>query len=130
MTLRIALLAAFPFPLPQGSQVFVGQQARALGEAGHDVTLLCYGRGEGECADVSVERIPRWLSPTPLRAGPSLGKPLADTALVAAYIAAHRRRPFDIALAHTGEAAVAGVMARRATGVPVVYVAHTLLAFA
>jgi len=125
---RLALVGAFAFPFPQGSQVYARDQALALAAAGADVTLFCYGRGEGSTpAGIERVRIPRALSPRRLRAGPSLGKPVADAALVAALVRAHRSRPFDLALAHNGEAAFACLAARAATDLPVLYVAHTLL---
>jgi glycosyltransferase involved in cell wall biosynthesis len=128
VSLRVAVLGAFPFPLPQGSQVFARDQACALQRAGADVRLLCYGRGRGPApAELALERIPGWLSPRRLRAGPSPGKPLADAALVALTLASHRRRPFEVVLAHNAEAALVALCARPLTGVPVLYVAHTLL---
>jgi hypothetical protein len=38
---HVALVGAFAFPYPQGSQVFFAQQARALMAAGARVTLVC-----------------------------------------------------------------------------------------
>ncbi len=126
--LHLAVIGAFPFPLPQGSQVFVRDQIRALHAAGVDTTLVCYGSRAGTAPDdLHVVRVPRALSPSALRAGPSLGKPLADAALASVYARAHRARPFDAVLAHNAEAALVALAARRRTGVPVVYVAHTLL---
>jgi glycosyltransferase involved in cell wall biosynthesis len=125
---RIAVLGAFPFPLPQGSQVFVRDQLRALRAAGVETTLVCYGSGVGDAPnDLHVVRVPRILSPRALRAGPSLGKPLADAALARVFARAHRSHRFQAVLAHNAEAALAALAARRSTGVPVVYVAHTLL---
>ena len=80
--MRLAVVAAFPFPLAQGSQIFVAEQVRALAAAGARVTLFCYGSGEGEPPEgLEIVRVPRRLSPRSLRAGPGLGKPLADAAL-------------------------------------------------
>jgi glycosyltransferase involved in cell wall biosynthesis len=134
--MRCAVLAAFPFPLPQGSQVYVCAQARALARAGARVTLLCYGhgvRGDGdgtlaalETAGVTLAPAPAGLSRTRLATGPSLGKPLADAALLAKLLAEHRRRRFDVVLAHNVEACAVALTARAATDLPVVYVAHTL----
>ena len=62
-----------------------------------------------------------------MRAGPSPGKPFADAALAAMLVRAQRARPFDLALAHNGEAALVALCARAATGLGFVYVAHTLL---
>jgi len=135
VTLRLAVLAAFPYPLPQGSQVYVGEQARALARGGAEVTLLCYGHGarddDGALAalrrdGVSLVRAPAVLSRSPLGAGPSLRKPMADAALLATLLAAGWRRPFDAILAHNVEAACIALAARSWTRTPVVYVAHTL----
>ncbi len=140
-----------PFPLPQGSQVFLGGQAQALAAAGAEVTLFCYGRGaaapwpgadatHGERSGprrlfgtgrpklaVMLRRTPRLLSPVPLRSGPSPGKLLADAALLATWLHAGLRRSFQVVLAHHAEAAWIATLARRMGGPPVVYVAHTLL---
>jgi glycosyltransferase involved in cell wall biosynthesis len=125
---RIALLGAFQFPVPQGSQVFAAEQARALGRAGAEVTLVCYGRGAGAApADLALVRTPARLSPRSHRAGPRAGKPVADAALLAALVRAQRARLFDAVLAHNAEAALVAIAARAITRVPVVYVAHTLL---
>lgn len=96
--------------------------------AGAEVTLFCYGAGEGAASpDIDLVRVPRRLSPLALRSGPSAAKPLADAALAARFAAEARRRRFQVALAHNVEAALAALLARPLTGVPVVYVAHTLL---
>jgi len=74
-----------------------------------------------------VLRVARVLSPGSDRAGPKPRKPLADAALLRLVVAATRRERFDVLLAHNAEAALVALAARRATQVPVVYVAHTLL---
>ena len=94
--LHLAVIGAFPFPLPRGSQVFVRDQIRALHAAGVDTTLVCYGSRAGTAPDdLRVVRVPRALSPSALRAGPSPFKPLADAALAIVYARAHRARRFD-----------------------------------
>ncbi len=114
--------------MPQGSQLYARDQALALRAAGAEVTLFCYGTGSGpESPGLPLVRIPRALTPRRLRAGPSPGKPLADAALAAALLRAQRRQPFDLAVAHNGEAALIALCARAATGLRFVYVAHTLL---
>jgi glycosyltransferase involved in cell wall biosynthesis len=125
--MRLALIGAFPFPLPQGSQVYFEGQARALAQAGADPLLITYGTRQPAALGLAQRTTPRALSPSALRSGPSLAKPVADAALLATYVRAHRRRPFDVALAHNAEAAVVAIEARRLVGVPVVYVAHTVL---
>ena len=125
---RIALLAAFPFPAPLGSQHYCAEQAGALARAGAHVTLFCYARGEGSIPDgIRVIRSPRSLSPRALRAGPSPGKPPADLALAATFLRRSRAEDFDAVLAHNAEAAAIALAVRAVGGPPVVYVAHTLL---
>lgn len=136
--MTLAVLGAFPFPHVQGSQVYARDQVRALHDAGARPTLICYGRGQatgpgasGEAglpAGVEILRTPSWLGPGSLRAGPQLGKPLADLALAWCLVRAHRERRFRAVLAHNAEAALAALAARAWTRIPVVYVAHTLLA--
>ncbi|MDH3687402.1 MAG: glycosyltransferase family 4 protein, partial [Myxococcales bacterium] len=127
MTLRLALVGAFPFPLAQGSQRFFADQGRALRDAGAQITAFTYGTGHGSApADLELRRAPVWASPRRLGSGFSARKPLADLALAQRLLAAHRERPFEAVLAHNAEAALAGFAARARGGPPVVYVAHTL----
>ena len=130
---QLALMGAFAFPFPQGSQIFFAEQARALTAAGARPTLLCYGRGSDH-APGDLERItpPAWLAPRAMGSGPRWAKPLADLALLGTWQAAARRagqqqQPFEFVLAHNAEAAIIALAARRTTRVRVVYVAHTLL---
>ena len=127
-SLRVAALCAFQFPAPQGSQVYAGQQALALREAGVDVELFCYGRGAGLPApELPLWRTPAWTVPSSYRAGPKARKPLADLALFQVLLREHRRRPFDGVLAHNAEAALLALALRARSGIPCLYVAHTLM---
>jgi glycosyltransferase involved in cell wall biosynthesis len=124
---RIAQVGAFPFPFPQGSQVFFAESARSLAAAGAQPTLVCYDAGDGEPPrDLPLVR--SRPAPRRLLSGPSLGKPIADAALAAALVAAHRRERFDAVVAHNAEAALAALAARPWMRRPIVYVAHTVLA--
>ncbi len=126
--MRAAVLGAFPYPYPQGSQVFVTDHSRALAAVGFEVSLFTYGRGSGNAPD-DLEWVasPRWLSPTAMRSGPSLAKLPADAALLSMLLAAHRERPFDVSFAHNAEAATVALAARSITHTPVIYVAHTIM---
>ena len=125
--MHLALVGAFPFPFPQGSQVFFTEQARSLQAAGARVTGVCYGRGVG-AAPADLPLVRTRFAPRKLLSGPSLAKPFADAALAAAIVRAHRRDPLDAVLAHNAEAALAAFLARSRVRRPVVYVAHTILA--
>lgn len=122
--LRIIQAAAFPFPTSQGSQVFVRGMARALGRLGHEVTVVCYGHGQGDPdPEYRVVRTPIIPGYSNVRAGPDLVKPFLDLAL-AQRIAGI---PADIVHAHNYEAPIAAALARRFTGTPLVYSAHNTM---
>jgi len=125
---RLALLLAAPFPLRQGSQTYLADQARALAAAGAEPVVVAYGAGDGRTLpDLPVVRAPRWVTPGALRSSASPRKAATDLALAATLLRAHRARPFDAVLAHNSEAAAVALAARPGLGVPVVYVVHTLL---
>src|SRR3990172_8207122 len=85
-SLRLALVGAFAFPAPLGSQRFFAEQADALRTAG----------AEGE-------RFTYAAAGPPLR-GFDRRKLSADRALARALLTAHRARAFDAVLAHNAEA--------------------------
>jgi len=124
---RLALLAAFRFPAPQGSQRYADEQARALAAAGADVTLFCYGRGDGrDTGALQLVRSAPWLAPSRPSARLDLRKLPSDAALMTALVHAHRAARFDAVLAHNAEAALLALALRPLLRVPVIYVAHTL----
>jgi len=124
---RLALLLAAPFPLHQGSQVFVADQARALRGAGAEPVVVAYGASDGREPEVEVARVSAWLTPRTLRSNASPAKLATDAALARTLLRVHRARRFDAVLAHNSEAAAVALAVRRHLGVPVVYVVHTLL---
>jgi glycosyltransferase involved in cell wall biosynthesis len=109
-SLRLALLGAFAFPAPLGSQRFFAEQAAALRAAGAEVERFTYA-AEGLTL--------RGLDPRKLPADRALGR---------ALLAAHFTGRFDAVLAHNAEATLLALSLRGRLGVPVVYVAHTLWA--
>jgi len=122
--MRVLELAACPYPLHQGSQVYLRGTALALARAGHDVSILAYGYGEGDAdPEVRLLRGPALPGYRRTRAGPDPVKPLLDLALAARASAV----PCDVVHAHNYEALGAALLARARTGTPVVYAAHTLL---
>ena len=122
--LRIVQAAAFPFPSPQGSQVYVRGMARALARRGHEVVVACYAHGLGEPdPEYRVVRTPAVPGYRNLRAGPDPVKPLLDAALALRLL----RIPADLVHAHNYEAPLAAALARRLNGVPMVYGAHNTM---
>jgi len=122
--LHIVQAAAFPFPSPQGSQVYVRGMARALARRGHRVTVACYAHGVGEAdPEYEVIRTPPVPGYDNLRAGPDFVKPLLDAAL--AWKLA--KLGGDIVHAHNYEAPIAAALARIRTRTPIVYCAHNTM---
>src|SRR5690554_239333 len=125
MSLRILIVGACPYPVPQGSQVFMRDHARALQARGHTVQLLVYAHGQGpDPSGLAVHRAPGIPGFHRVKAGPSLAKPLLDLGLAAKLRRMMRRERIDAVIAHNYEALLAGLLA----GVrPLLYHAHNAM---
>jgi glycosyltransferase involved in cell wall biosynthesis len=108
--MRVALVIAGPFPAFRGSQVLVGHIADGLRSRGHVVELVTYGTRLAE------------------RPGPGLRRVLVDAALLVRLVARVWRDGTDVIHAHNYEAAIAGLVAARLTGRPLVYHGHCAMA--
>ncbi len=124
--LNVAVVGACPFPVPQGSQVFLGDCARMIRDAGHAAHLVVYGYASGpDPEDLHIHRAwnPPWASR--LEAGPSWAKPLQDAVLARRLRDVVRRERIDIVDAHNYEALIVAVLAGTR---PLVYHAHNAMA--
>ena len=108
--MRVALVIAGPFPAFRGSQVLVSHIADGLRSRGHTVELVTYGTRLAE------------------RPGPGIRRLVLDAALVVRLVVRVWRERIDVIHAHNYEAAIAGIVAARVTGRPVVYHGHCALA--
>lgn len=124
------MVAAMPFPLGQGSQVYAGGMARALVRRGHRVILATYAHGVGRDPEgVEVVR----AAPVPGgdldRSGLHWSRPLQDALLARVVGRVLRRARVDLVHAHNVEAPLAAAlgMLRARTRVPLVYNLHTLM---
>ena len=129
-TYRVAMVAACPYPVPQGSQVLLRQTALGIRDRGHDVRLVVYGHGIGE--DTSGLPIHRSLRIPGVRrtaAGPSLAKPILDRLLVRALKRVVAENGIDLVHAHNYEGLWVALKAcRRPAGKrPIVYHAHNAM---
>lgn len=126
MSRRVAIVGACPYPVPQGSQVYLRDSALALRAIGHDPHLITYGHGLGEdTTGLPIHRTPRLPGYTRTAAGPSLSKPLLDLMLARTVRRVVRREHIEAVCAHNYEALLATLV----SGVrPIVYLAHNCLA--
>ena len=125
--LRVAMIAACPFPWPRGTPVRVERMAEAVAHRGHAVHVATYHLGwPVEDVPYAVHRIrdvPGYRRTDP---GPTLGKLLRlDPMLVGLVRRLHREHRFHLVHAHHYEGLL--VASRALRGVPIVYDAHTLL---
>lgn len=130
--MKILQIGTFPYPSPQGSQVYVKSILLGLARLGHEVHLLCYGHGIGstdveESLGVRIHRTPPLFGYSNMRAGPDAFKPLLDAWMT---LKLREVRP-EIIHVHNYEAplvAVLGkVISKHLRGVPVVYSAHNTM---
>lgn len=108
--MRVAHVIAGPYPAFRGSQVLVAQLAVGLGERGHDVSVVSYGRRLATRPGFHPARVP------------------LDVVLAARLWRHVRDHGTDVVHAHNYEAGAAALLVRRATGVPVVFHGHSVMA--
>jgi len=123
--LRVALVGACPFPVPQGSQVFIRDNGLALQARGHEVHLVVYGYGQGrDTSGLTIHRCRHIPFEGKTAAGPSLVKPFQDLAMVYKLRQVVKRHRIDVVIAHNYEALLVGLMAGRR---PLIYHAHNAM---
>ncbi len=125
-TLKVAVVGACPYPVPQGSQVFLRNTALAIEEAGHRAQLVVYGYGLGEdSSGLDIHRGAKFPGARKTTAGPSFAKPILDAALVHTLRRVVRREGIDVVDAHNYEGLLVALAARKR---PIVYHAHNAMA--
>lgn len=126
---RVAIVAACPFPTLQGSQLLIRRLAQGLRARGHDPIVVTYAEGlEEALAEFPVRRIPRVPGLRALGSGPRPAKLVLDAALLLRLLHVLRRESIEVMHAHNYEAALIGLVARRLSGVPLIYHSHNALA--
>ena len=121
---RIAVVGACPYPVAQGSQVYLTETARVWQELGHEAHLVVYDYGTGEPpSDLKVHRAPVGFHGK-ISAGPSWAKPIQDWRMVRALKRILAQEQIDVIDAHNYE----GLMVALATGFrPIIYHAHNAM---
>jgi len=126
MSLRIAMIGACAYPVPQGSQVYLRDSALALHERGHEVHLVVYGHGTGtEDSGLRIHRCRRLPGDRRTASGPALLKPILDLALLHALRRVIHRHEIQVVCAHNYEALLIALAARKR---PILYFAHNAMA--
>jgi glycosyltransferase involved in cell wall biosynthesis len=128
-SLRIAMIAACPFPYPRGTPVRIQRLSEALAKRGHDVHVFTYHLGDRSGPHpFTLHRIPRVATYTKSSPGPTLQKLLVvDPLLTAKLFRGLSRVHFDVIHAHHYEGLLVGKAGRAGRSIPLIYDAHTLL---
>jgi len=126
--LRVAMVAACPFPWPRGTPIRIQCIAEAVALRGHSVHVVTYHLGEAlPNYPFQVHRIrdvPAYRRTAP---GPTVRKLFQlDLMLARLLRRLHHEHRFDVVHAHHYEGLL--VAAHGLRGTPIVYDAHTLLA--
>jgi len=127
--LRIAMVAACPFPWPRGTPVRARRLAESLHNLGHEVHVITYHLGDHSVAlPFHVHRIPKVFTYRKVSPGPTLQKlVVVDFLLWRALRRFLDRVPIDLIHAHHYEGLLTASAANRSHNLPVIYDAHTLL---
>lgn len=126
--LKIAMVAACPFPANRGTPSRILRMAEALSGLGHCVCVATYHFGtQTETKGIEIHRIPRipyyYYAP-----GPTLTKlGILDPLLFLKLFKMVKSKRIDLVHAHHFEGAIVGYAVRKLSGVRVLYDAHTTL---
>ncbi|MCH8204713.1 MAG: glycosyltransferase family 4 protein [Candidatus Hydrogenedentes bacterium] len=124
--LKVAVVGACPYPVPQGSQIYLRNTALAIETAGHEAHLVVYGHGLGEdSSGLNIHRGAKFPGARKTAAGPSFAKPILDVALVHTLRRVVSREEIDIVDAHNYEGLLVALAARKR---PILYHAHNAMA--
>ena len=129
MSLRIAMIAACPFPARRGTPLRIERLSEALSAMGHEVDVVAYPIGEANLSPgFSVVRAGKAMKVGTIAPGPTTRKLLQYDPMLAAQIGRTlASKPFDIIHAHHVEGLLTAWWGRGRKRVPLVYDAHTTL---
>ncbi|HSE83630.1 MAG TPA: glycosyltransferase family 4 protein [Thermodesulfobacteriota bacterium] len=127
--IKIAMVAACPFPYPRGTPVRILRMAEALGKRGHEVHVITYHLGE-EIKDIpfKIHRIPDVKTYRKYSPGPTYQKLFfVDPLLAVKLFQFLTTWEIDLIHAHNYEGLFVSFCVKKWTKHPLVYDAHTLL---
>jgi glycosyltransferase involved in cell wall biosynthesis len=114
------MVAPTPFFADRGCHVRIFEEARVVGQSGHDVRLVTYHLGR-DMAGVPTERIMSIPWYRKLTAGPSWHKPYLDILLFFKALAVSRSFRPDLIHAHLHEGAFIGIFLKKILNIPLVF---------
>ncbi|RPJ43904.1 MAG: glycosyltransferase family 1 protein [Candidatus Latescibacterota bacterium] len=127
--LRVAVIAACPFPAARGTPIRIRRLAEGIAARGHEVHVVTYAIGEADPPALRVHRIHGFRFYRKTSPGPTPAKLLLlDPALARLAGRVFDEAAIDIVHAHHYEGLLASVFPARKRGIPIVYDAHTTLA--
>lgn len=127
--LRVAVVAACPFPYGRGTPIRIRRLAEGLATRGHEIHVATYHLGHPvDVPGVRIHRVVPVRGYTRSAPGPSLRKLLVvDPLLVARLRRLLSERAFDVIHAHHVEGLMIALLARLGRRLPIVFDAHTSL---
>jgi glycosyltransferase involved in cell wall biosynthesis len=127
--LNICMLAACPFPANIGTPGAIREIAEAIAGRDHEVHIVTYHLGQDIPVNgPHVHRIAPWQPQEQITVGPTKQRPFYDLQMVFKTLEVIRRYRCDLIQAHGYEAALAGLICRSVTGLPVLYTGHNTMA--
>jgi glycosyltransferase involved in cell wall biosynthesis len=127
--LKIAMVAACPFPYPRGTPIRILRMAETIAELGCDVHVITYHLGQKvKSINFTIHRIPNFAFYKKVSPGPSYLKLLIlNPFLTFNLTRLHWKYRFDIIHAHHFEGLMTSWPIRLFGNTPIVFDAHTLL---
>jgi glycosyltransferase involved in cell wall biosynthesis len=128
-SIKVAMVAACPFPYSRGTPIRIFRLAESLSKFGHDVHVVTYHLGnEHDGSGFRIHRIPGIRTYKKYSPGPTYQKLLLlDLLLAAKLLNVLRSQNIDLIHAHHYEGLLASIVVRRFAKVPIIYDAHTLI---
>ncbi len=125
ITMKIGFVAGCPYPVPQGSQAFIRENALTLKKRGHEIHLIVYGHGVGQITDdFIIHRSPNLPGVQKISAGPSLKKICLDLLMVKTLKDVCKKHQLQVLFAHNYEGLLISLLA----GIrPIIYHAHNVM---
>lgn len=127
--LKVAVVAACPFPYARGTPIRILRMSEALSARGHEVHVVTYHLGQKlDSLPFQVHRIPNVPTYRKVSPGPTYQKiAILDILLAKKLLDLARQVDFDIIHAHHFEGLLVGLPVARLKRIPIVFDVHTLL---